>query len=220
MSENSTGNVDALWGALLSPEKDQALVEALLAARAAHPDFEALENAMATCGRALRPDWTRITVPEFIELLYCCVKYSNFTAPVRDELLLAATGANGETQGASPAVVEAPTPDSFGPVDRGREGARAKVADITPATDQERLQRQFCIYAEARASVLARHADLDSILPAMDVLAGGLTMNPNGITPADYLEALYVVAKTANFAAPLREQILQKAVPEGGAYRM
>jgi hypothetical protein len=79
--------------------------------------------------------------------------------------------------------------------------------------DHERQQRQFAIFAAARAAVLLKHPDLDLFMDAMDVLAAGLTMTHGEISPTDYLEALYVVVKTASFTAPLRERLLETAVP-------
>lgn len=46
MSENSTASIDASWGQPLNSEQQQSLLEAILAARAAHPGFEALEGAV------------------------------------------------------------------------------------------------------------------------------------------------------------------------------
>ncbi len=213
---NSTGNVDANWGQPFSPEQQQALVEAIAAARKAHPDFEALEAAMASCARALRPDWSRITLPEFVEATYCVVRFSNFCSDVRDHLLLEA--ANLER-----ASVEALTPASFIEdeiADANREGAGANVADTLPATEQERRQKAFDTFTTAMAEVRQRHHDVDRWLPLMDEVAKGLTRNPSELSPSGYIEVLYLTSKTATFAEPLRAQFLEKAVPEGGEYRM
>jgi hypothetical protein len=209
---NSTGSVDANWGQPLGPEQQQALVEALLAARAAHPGFEALEGVMSSCACALKPDWTKITVTEFIESLWCIVRYSNFCAEVRDAVLLEA--ANRER-----AVVEALTPASFiedqatDTVPGSTASAPGIVEEPAATVSRERMQKQFATFAEARAAVLREHADVDVFMPAMDELAKGLTMKQGEITPAHYLEALLVVTKTANFTAPLRERLLEGAVP-------
>jgi hypothetical protein len=93
---------------------------------------------------------------------------------------------------------------------------RAKLFDDAVVPSQE----QFTTFALASTEVRRQYPKFDLLLPAMDRLAQGLTRCTAEISATDYLESLLVVVKEANFTAPLREQLLQKALPEGGCYRM
>ncbi len=70
---------------------DQATFNVLAAidtVRQAHPeDFCHLLPAMEFMSAIFRPDWSKITVPEFVECLYSIVKHANFAVAARATLL-------------------------------------------------------------------------------------------------------------------------------------
>jgi hypothetical protein len=65
----------------------QEVRDAFLSARMAHDDFDALLPAMRIIAGSLRPQWSAITMTEYVECLYVITKNANFAAPVRDSLL-------------------------------------------------------------------------------------------------------------------------------------
>lgn len=65
---------------------NQDEIDAYKAARAAHPDLDALRPIMDVIAQALRPDWRRITMKEYVESLYAIAKGANFAEPVRQKI--------------------------------------------------------------------------------------------------------------------------------------
>lgn len=65
---------------------NQDVMDAFNRARREHPDFDALQPIMRVVAEALRPDWTRVTMTEYIECLYAIAKAADFAEPVRKKL--------------------------------------------------------------------------------------------------------------------------------------
>lgn len=66
---------------------NQDVMDAFAVARKAHPDFDALQPIMRTIADAMRPDWSRVTMPEYVECLYAIAKTADFAEPVRQRIL-------------------------------------------------------------------------------------------------------------------------------------
>ena len=78
-------------GKPVDPDRIREVAEAIVAARQLYTDFDLLEPVMETVGRALLPDWSRITVSEYVECLFVVARHSAFMRDVREALLLART---------------------------------------------------------------------------------------------------------------------------------
>jgi hypothetical protein len=94
--------------------------------------------------------------------------------------------------------------------DKLLQDAAAVNQSESATAEKERL------FTAAMASVRERYPLVDFYFPVMERIAGGLTRNARELTAAGYVEALFLAAKEAAFAEPLRAQLLQGAVPEGG----
>jgi hypothetical protein len=72
------------------------------------------------------------------------------------------------------------------------------------------------VIAETYLAFRRKHPDFDAMQSTMLLVSRALTPNWSRIDLAEYLEALYIVAKTADFVAPVRNQLLlsEAAVPE------
>jgi hypothetical protein len=66
---------------------NQDVLDAFTAARKAHPDFDRLQPIMRVVAEAMRPDWSYVTMPEYIECLYAIAKTANFVEPARQKIL-------------------------------------------------------------------------------------------------------------------------------------
>ncbi|MBZ5623732.1 MAG: hypothetical protein LAQ69_34285 [Acidobacteriia bacterium] len=66
---------------------NQDVMDAFAAGRLAHPDFDALLPAMRIIADSLRPQWSKVTMAEYVECLYVIAKNASFAAPVRTVLL-------------------------------------------------------------------------------------------------------------------------------------
>jgi 1-deoxy-D-xylulose 5-phosphate reductoisomerase len=62
------------------------LLDAINAARQAHADFDSLQPIMRVLADALHPDWSRMTMPEYIECLYAVAKTATFTETARQKI--------------------------------------------------------------------------------------------------------------------------------------
>jgi len=63
----------------------------------------------------------------------------------------------------------------------------------------------------------AKHPDCDALLPVMEYLSYLFQADWSKIRWDEYLEALYCIAKNAEFVALLRAGALYKALPPGTA---
>jgi hypothetical protein len=205
MSENAIDDpgvgrsLTAAVNPAISAEEQTLLVEAIEAARIKYPEFSILEPLMSTIGAALLlPNWERIHVDEYIDCLVAVARYANFCADVRDKLREAAAA---------------------NPSERAATGEQDCMLGDRPIS-REQLQGHVTTLAEATAALRRLHPDLEDFRSAMDVVAAGLKPNLNVITPAIFLEYLYTIVKYSDSTAGLREELLQRAAPEGGAYRM
>ena len=66
---------------------NQDVLDAFKVARAAHQDFDALQPIMRTVAEAVRPDWSHVTMPQYIEILYAIAKTADFVEPARQKIL-------------------------------------------------------------------------------------------------------------------------------------
>ena len=53
--------------------------QALLIAHMAHDDFDTFAPVMQIVAEALRPDWSKLTMSEYLECLYVIVKHASFS---------------------------------------------------------------------------------------------------------------------------------------------
>jgi hypothetical protein len=63
------------------------ITQALLSVRMAHDDFEALVPSMQIIAAGIRPDWSKLTMGEYLECLYVIAKHASFAVQLRDRLL-------------------------------------------------------------------------------------------------------------------------------------
>jgi len=66
---------------------NQDVMDAFAHGRAAHPDFDALLPAMRIVADSLRPEWSRITMSEYVECLYVIARNASFASGARAALL-------------------------------------------------------------------------------------------------------------------------------------
>jgi hypothetical protein len=66
---------------------NQDVLDAFSAARKAHGDFNELQPIMRILAEDVRPDWSHVTMPEYIECLYAIAKTANFVEPERQKIL-------------------------------------------------------------------------------------------------------------------------------------
>jgi hypothetical protein len=69
----------------LQPNGD--ITQALLLARMGHNDFDALVPSMQIIAEGIRPDWSKLTMGEYLECLYVIAKNASFAVQLRDRLL-------------------------------------------------------------------------------------------------------------------------------------
>jgi hypothetical protein len=64
---------------------------------------------------------------------------------------------------------------------------------------------------ESFARAKAAHEDFTALLPAMEIISDSITPNWAHLTPAEYVESLYVIAKNASFTTAIRDSLLKRA---------
>lgn len=63
---------------------NQDVRDAIAACHQSHDDCERLDGIMQIISKAFRPDWTQITMQEYIECLYTIAKNAKFAQQARD----------------------------------------------------------------------------------------------------------------------------------------
>jgi hypothetical protein len=66
---------------IAEPVGGRVLQDAIKAARAKHADWDALEPIMDSVAKTLHADFSKISVAEYVECLYCISRYADFIAP-------------------------------------------------------------------------------------------------------------------------------------------
>ena len=69
---------------------NQDVKDAIAACRNAHDDCEKLDGMMQVVSKALRPDWTQLSMKEYVECLYSVAKNAGFAEEARNTVLNAA----------------------------------------------------------------------------------------------------------------------------------
>jgi hypothetical protein len=72
---------------------------------------------------------------------------------------------------------------------------------------------QLQIVEEAISEVRRKLIDFDKLSPLMLAVAKGLIPDLGVLTAAQYIEAVYCYGKFSDLCAPLREKLLEEAVP-------
>lgn len=71
---------------------NQDVKDAMAACRQAHDDCEKMQGLMLVISKAIRPDWTQLTMAEYIECLYAIARNATFGAQARAMLAAAQPG--------------------------------------------------------------------------------------------------------------------------------
>jgi hypothetical protein len=66
---------------------NQDVIDAFNAGRKAHPDFDQLQPVMRAVADAVRPDWSHVTMSQYVEALYAIAKTANFAGAARQKVL-------------------------------------------------------------------------------------------------------------------------------------
>lgn len=68
--------------------QNQDVKDAIRACRETHADCAQLAGMMQVVSKALQPDWTQLTMAEYVECLYSVAKNASFAQRARDTALL------------------------------------------------------------------------------------------------------------------------------------
>jgi len=74
-------------GPPVDPEKVRILEDALAEMRRLHSDFDSLQDIMDAIAKAVTPDFSKISVAQYCEVLYCAAKHGAFCSGWREQIL-------------------------------------------------------------------------------------------------------------------------------------